>query len=820
MATSEQQIATLFGDGRYRLLGRIGKGSMGHVYRAYDRHLQTVVVVKFPLRDESGFEGSDLLERFGREVRSLVNLSHPHIVKILDVGARGGQPYVVMQYLAGGSSKDRMEREFGQPSPMPPQTLNHWLMDVAKALDFIHAQNYIHRNIKPANILFDAFGNVFLGDFGIVKMLSAQGEPMGDSSLTAPGFLLGTPNYVAPEVVMGRGALGRVDQYSLALTVHEVLTGKNCMAGLSPSATIVNQTTLDPPPLCDVIPGVSRALSDAILRGLAKEPGDRFETCAQFACEVLLEVEPLPSAAVDWAPTPSEAAGIACPKCQFVLPIDSEHEGERVLCDCCQAAFLVEAHEGGVVLTPEGSSSDSWRYLPLEPEGVSPGQIIVCGDDEQLDPSAATAPVAVPREQNEGQAQRGGATRLDRKVAMRLAGAAAALAVIAGAVANRGFHGQSSRNGARQVAKPLYAARDRAVPPALGAPPDQPIEVNIAYGTEKKLWLEQALKAYRDRPAGKASKINLVGMGSVEGAQAILRGPQPVPIHVWSPASNAYRDVFETEWRKVHKNAPIQKAENLALTPMVFVMWRPRHDLFVKRYEAVTFKTIAQAMNEQDGWATIAGQPDWGRFKFGHTHPNKSNSGFLTLVLMAYEFSRKERNLRVADVARPQFQNWLEAFERGVTRHGASLTNSTGTMMREMVLRGPSQYDCLVVYENLAIEFMDAARDRWGELHVSYPVPNIWNDHPFYILDVPWSSAAHRAAAADFLEFLMSEAIQRAALEHGFRPGNPSITVNFPESPLARHAQYGVRIQVPNMGESPRAEVVNSLLAAYERIEQ
>ncbi len=83
--------------------------------------------------------------------------------------------------------------------------------------------------------------------------------------------------------------------------------------------------------------------------------------------------------------------------------------------------------------------------------------------------------------------------------------------------------------------------------------------------------------------------------------------------------------------------------------------------------------------------------------------------------------------------------------------------------MREMVLRGPSQYDCLLIYENLAIDFLGAAKDRWGELHVDYPEPNIWNEHPFYILDVPWSNARQRTAATAFLKFLMSEPIQKRA---------------------------------------------------------
>ena len=109
---------------------------------------------------------------------------------------------------------------------------------------------------------------------------------------------------------------------------------------------------------------------------------------------------------------------------------------------------------------------------------------------------------------------------------------------------------------------------------------------------------------------------------------------------------------------------------------------------------------------------------------------------------MAYEFSKKERNLSLADITQPGFLQWLQTFEQDVARPGGSLTHSTGTLMREMVLRGPSQYDCMLVYENLAIDYLEDARDRWGELHVDYPEPNIWNEHPYYILDVPWSDPA------------------------------------------------------------------------------
>ena len=253
---------------------------------------------------------------------------------------------------------------------------------------------------------------------------------------------------------------------------------------------------------------------------------------------------------------------------------------------------------------------------------------------------------------------------------------------------------------------------------------------------------------------------------------------------------------------------------------MVFVMWESRQQHFVTKYGKPSFRSVGQAMLEPEGWKSIARQPDWGRFKFGHTDPNLTNSGLQTLVLMAYEFSKKERSLTHEDVAQPGFQRWLYAFEKGVARPGGSLTSSTGTLMREMVLRGPSQYDCLLIYENLAIDYLDAARDRWGELHVDYPEPNIWNENPYYILDVPWSSQRQREAAGELLKFLMSETIQKRALEHGFRPGNPSVPVRFPESPLIRHVRQGLKTDLPRMCEPPKDEVMQELLGSLRGTDQ
>ena len=148
-------------------------------------------------------------------------------------------------------------------------------------------------------------------------------------------------------------------------------------------------------------------------------------------------------------------------------------------------------------------------------------------------------------------------------------------------------------------------------------PAAEPVLLNIAYGTEKKKWLEAALQSYLKTPAGEGVRIKLIGMGSVEGANAVLDGPKPTeaphePIHVWSPASSVYRDVLVTEWRVKHGGSPILHAEKLALTPMVFVMWKQRYQAFLKQFGMVNFRTLGEAMKEPEGWGKIARQPDWG----------------------------------------------------------------------------------------------------------------------------------------------------------------------------------------------------------------
>jgi len=339
----------------------------------------------------------------------------------------------------------------------------------------------------------------------------------------------------------------------------------------------------------------------------------------------------------------------------------------------------------------------------------------------------------------------------------------------------------------------------------------QVIEIGVAYGTEKRNWLEWATEEFAASDAGRQVRVQLIPMGSLESAHAILDGDQR--IHVWSPASSLYRESLLRDWEAKYQGSPILKEEALALTPMVLVMWKSRYEAFTAKCPTVSLRTINFAMRAQGGWATIAGRPAWGSFKFGHTHPNQSNSGLMTLIMLACEFHGKKSGLTVSEIMSPQFQDYLTEFRAGV----AGVSHSTGTLMKEMTLKGPTCYDALLVYEDLAIEYAESAEGRWDALRVIYPEYNLWNENPYCILNTPWTTPEHQRAAEKFLAFLLSETVQTRALDFGFRPANPRVPVKGPNSPFEKYAKYGLTVDLATTCKVPSREVLENLQQSWIR---
>ena len=286
--------------GRYQDLRTLGEGGMGYVYRAVDRNLQTHVVIKSPRR--TMIDDPEQISRFEREISAMVRLSHPHIVPVIDLGHHEEIPFAVMQFMAGGNLDDRIPRDStGQAQPMAVSTLELWLPSVAKALDFVHGQQCLHRDVKPANILFDRHEQAYLSDFGVIKVFGDAADA-SSTKLTGTGFIVGTVDYMAPELLSGAAFDGRADQYALAVTVYQTLAGRVPFVGNTIAAVMVQHLQQAPPPLPSLVRHVSPALSDVITRGLAKDANHRFATCRAFA-DAVLQAAASTSAAAMASPT-------------------------------------------------------------------------------------------------------------------------------------------------------------------------------------------------------------------------------------------------------------------------------------------------------------------------------------------------------------------------------------------------------------------------------------------------------------------------------------------------------------------------------------
>jgi tRNA A-37 threonylcarbamoyl transferase component Bud32 len=255
--------------GRYEVIKELGRGGMAIVYLCTDRDLNRKVVVKAPKKALAA--ESEFRQRFEREIRSLLGLEHPHICAVLDAETKGDFPYVVLQYLSGGDLNDRLK---AKPGPMEMKDILSWLPQVAKALDFIHAKGWVHRDVKPGNTLFDEYGNAFLGDFGIARAAATT-----DAELTQTGALIGSPQYMAPDLMLGHELSPQYDQYSLGCMVYAALSRKIPHQASTPIAIVHLRAIRPVPPLSEVVRGVPPGVEAAVMKSLSRDPKERFDTC-------------------------------------------------------------------------------------------------------------------------------------------------------------------------------------------------------------------------------------------------------------------------------------------------------------------------------------------------------------------------------------------------------------------------------------------------------------------------------------------------------------------------------------------------------------
>jgi serine/threonine-protein kinase len=269
--------------GRYRVLREVGVGAFATVYRAYDVQHKRYVALKV-LKAEH-HEESEMAQRFRREVAAALRLSgHPHIVSVYALGHVDRALYIAMEFIEGTSLTELMA------GPADPDLAVRVVTAIASALDAAHSVGIIHRDVKPSNVMVARDGRIVLSDFGIAGLVASAEQ------VTMTGMLLGTPDYMAPELTTGAPASPASDQYALAVMAYELLVGQRPFSGVTPLALLYAHVHEQPQPPTTLRADLPLAVDAVVLRGLAKNPTERYESCFAFAAAL------------------SEALGIAMPE--------------------------------------------------------------------------------------------------------------------------------------------------------------------------------------------------------------------------------------------------------------------------------------------------------------------------------------------------------------------------------------------------------------------------------------------------------------------------------------------------------------------------
>jgi eukaryotic-like serine/threonine-protein kinase len=248
----------------------IGRGGMGEIFLAQDTELGRQVVVK--VLDERFSDQQDFRRRFRREALTAARLSgQPHTITIFDVGEFRGRPFIVMEYLAGGSLADR-----ARSGKVVPQQALHWLRQAGEAIDAAHARGVVHRDIKPANLLFNERGELEVADFGIARAVDDT------SGMTMTGTVMGTAGYLAPEQARGEPATPASDRYALGVVAYELLTGGRPFERGSETSEAAAHIHEPVPPASERGVGLPRSVDGIFEQALAKDPAARYESSEAF----------------------------------------------------------------------------------------------------------------------------------------------------------------------------------------------------------------------------------------------------------------------------------------------------------------------------------------------------------------------------------------------------------------------------------------------------------------------------------------------------------------------------------------------------------
>jgi len=262
--------------GKYKILGVLGKGGMGIVYKGLDPDIEREVAIKTIRLDSfvDGPEKEEMLNRAIREAKAAGRLNHPNIITIYDVFREDDLTFIVMQYVDGQTLQALIE----SGKVFSPEDVIAVLRPVAEALDFAHQNGIVHRDIKPANILIDKTGTPFLADFGVARMET--------STMTGPGTTIGTLSYMSPEQIIGKTADGRADFFALGVILYELLAGRKPFMGDNLSTIVYKIVHEEPQRVTDINQSLPPGYEDVIRRALAKNPDERYQSGREMIADL------------------------------------------------------------------------------------------------------------------------------------------------------------------------------------------------------------------------------------------------------------------------------------------------------------------------------------------------------------------------------------------------------------------------------------------------------------------------------------------------------------------------------------------------------
>jgi predicted Ser/Thr protein kinase len=252
--------------GGYRIIEQVGRGGMATVYKAHQADLARYVAIKV-LPDFLAAD-ADFRDRFQHEAIAVANLRHPNIPAVYHYGHEGDTAYIVTEFIDGGTLADQT----GTPLPLP-YTID-MLAAVASAVDYAHSRGVLHRDIKPTNVLMTRDGRPVLNDFGLARMMESE------QRITQATAIMGTPQYMSPEQCLGEELGPTADIYALSVVAYEMLTGRVPFTAATPAAVIIAQVSQPLPPPRSVNPALSSEVELVLLKGLAKDPGERYATAS------------------------------------------------------------------------------------------------------------------------------------------------------------------------------------------------------------------------------------------------------------------------------------------------------------------------------------------------------------------------------------------------------------------------------------------------------------------------------------------------------------------------------------------------------------